>query len=107
MAVYSTAPQEERRVNEIYGSNDPALSVIYHPFYITNDPVGGNMTAPQDERRVSEIYKGGNDPASSASYHPLNITNDPVGGNITAPQELRRVTIGFLDNVFLKGELHP
>ena len=38
---------------EVYGGNNPALSASYHPFYITNDPVGGYNQATTQERQVS------------------------------------------------------
>ena len=49
--------------NEIYtftveGGDDDSNSAEYHPFYITNDPVGGYAQKTEDEKKAVQIYAG-------------------------------------------------
>ena len=36
----------------VYGGDNTAQSAMYHPFYITNDTVGGYAQQSEDERKV-------------------------------------------------------
>lgn len=40
----------------VEGGSDPAQPARYHPFYITNDPVGGYYHKSDDEKKVRYRY---------------------------------------------------
>ncbi|XP_068625418.1 protein Skeletor, isoforms D/E-like [Battus philenor] len=42
----------------VEGGSDPEVPARYHPFYITNDPVGGYFHKTEDEKKGVEIYAG-------------------------------------------------
>ncbi|XP_014365199.2 protein Skeletor, isoforms D/E isoform X1 [Papilio machaon] len=42
----------------VEGGSDPAQPARYHPFYITNDPVGGYYHKSDEEKKGVEIYAG-------------------------------------------------
>ncbi|KAG7297571.1 hypothetical protein JYU34_019614 [Plutella xylostella] len=42
----------------VEGGSNPDVPARYHPFYITNDPVGGYFHRSQEERKGVEIYAG-------------------------------------------------
>ncbi|XP_006815462.1 protein Skeletor, isoforms B/C-like [Saccoglossus kowalevskii] len=42
----------------IEGGDDPMQSASYHPFYITDDPVGGYVQKSQEEREQVKVYAG-------------------------------------------------
>ncbi|XP_072014296.1 uncharacterized protein [Amphiura filiformis] len=43
---------------QVFGGNDRSFPASYHPFYITNDPVGGYSQALPQERQNAVIYAG-------------------------------------------------
>ncbi|CAK1594785.1 unnamed protein product [Parnassius mnemosyne] len=42
----------------VEGGNNPEVPARYHPFYITNDPVGGYYHKTDEEKKGVEIYAG-------------------------------------------------
>ncbi|XP_013194628.2 protein Skeletor, isoforms D/E isoform X1 [Amyelois transitella] len=42
----------------VEGGSNPEVPARYHPFYITNDPVGGYLHRNEEERKGIEIYAG-------------------------------------------------
>ncbi|XP_038046212.1 protein Skeletor, isoforms B/C-like isoform X2 [Patiria miniata] len=42
----------------VFGGDDPDQSARYHPFYLTNDTVGGYAQQTEDEKRYVAIYSG-------------------------------------------------
>ncbi|XP_022080693.1 protein Skeletor, isoforms B/C-like [Acanthaster planci] len=42
----------------VFGGDDPVQSASYHPFYITNDTIGGYAQQTDEEKRNAVIYAG-------------------------------------------------
>ncbi|XP_075986894.1 DM13 and DOMON_DOH domain-containing protein skeletor isoform X2 [Anticarsia gemmatalis] len=42
----------------VEGGSDPSVPARYHPFYITNDPVGGYFHKTDEEKKGVKIYAG-------------------------------------------------
>lgn len=40
----------------VESGNDPDVPAKYHPFYITDDPVGGFEYKTEEERQVNRVY---------------------------------------------------
>ena len=52
-----TVQRNRKYTFTVHGGNDPEISANYHPFYITNDAVGGYAQKTPEERVVSSQPK--------------------------------------------------
>ena len=43
---------------KVYGGNDASNSAKYHPFYITDSPIGGYDDKTAEEKAKTKIYAG-------------------------------------------------